>query len=685
MSSQTIYFNNPADITNLQTTTTSMSGAVNNIKIQSGLTTIMDIPKTLQGITTYAIGGPIGAPYTGSPAVSGTTAFVRVTTGTGASQDATGKNCFGYACVVGNAFSGQEIFYTTGAADSAGNPYVYDQTLLLLASTAKFYNSCIWLKMLDERLISLSDTPFTMGLTAWTGTYQYYLPASGTYVTTTTTTTILSGYTGPNDITGYTGAFTGPYGATVSTSTSTSRTSSDLVYIGGATGAYNSLTAATLDFSSWTGPRGTGSLSELTFAQLISGNLAFPHPNSFSAANITAWTTAPTTAQKTTVDWGWNNCLKDTYLAYQNAINIGSASGAIAAGNAWWTWDTAAQCRNFSFMTGPVTDSLTTALNCIKNGTIALGWRVGAEKISPYTDIKEQNFTYGRLNYDLLGAMCSLAAIRAGYSSLYDYLNKKILIPMEITSNDLYIYNYNNKPVGINQAETSCRRTQVQSSGTWLGPGADPKLYDDGILYQTSAGATGYAFNRLYWISQYPNDSMFNWPNTAFFDPLGWTLGHVVTCNFKSWAKIIKTYINRGIYVNSSGQNVRILSRKIWDFSQNTCRAMGSWLGQYAGYTNTSSQSRWIVAQAQKFSMDDNLSDIAFTAVGGGDWYGANTATSSTLLTSGMIQWSGSQGSTYIFDINSGYYILEFNSVANLGNNAKALGNAALLPYICEL
>lgn len=627
-SSQIVYFDNPSIITGLQATTIQQGSQISQIQNVSGLATQMDITKTLQGIQGYVLGGAANLPSTGAPAITVANSFMKATVGSSVGTDASGTNCFGFAGVIGNAFSGQEIYFSTGPCNSAGAQWNYTGTMMPLFSSAKFYNSFIFLKMLDERLINLSDTVGSH-LPEWnTGNYYYYTGATGAF---------------------FTGA---------------------------------QLAALTADFSGWTGSRGTGALTELTIAHLISENLAFPHEVSMGPNQLQNWTTVPAASVGGSsaipyIDWNFLNCIKDGYLAGLNGIAAGSPAAAIAAGNAIWGFEKARLSNNYTFMTGPVSDYLTTALNCIKNGTIPLGWKIGSSRLSPYTNTILQNGSYGIINYMLLAAICSKKAVSSGYTSLWNYFQQKILQPLEITSQDLFIYNYNAQPAGTTLAEPVCRRTQQQSTGTWTGIGADPQLWTDCTV-------NGRPFNLLYWQSQYPNERYANYPTTAFNDPAGWDFGQSITCNMKAWSRIIKCFINNGTYLQSNGQWVRVFSSKIINFSKNNCISPGAFWASYVGYpSNSSPNTSWVVAQCARYETINNFADIVNNI---SDYPGSSAQRTlpNAAISSSVFYWQGLFGTSFILDTETGYYILVANTVDGFLNVAKGSSAAALLPFICE-
>lgn len=213
MSTQNVYFTAPSTISQLQ-----------------------NVAGTLQNFTAYYQGG---TPVTGvtilatgtAQIVGATTAFKYCPANSGVGGDAQGLTDKGIAFLVGNAFTGEEIFFSTGACTYQGTGYSYEGGLMHLASTAKFANSFCWLKALEERLFTMTDTPYTLGLSDWTGPYQYYTNGTGGLMTNEVIASNVPDFTASGN----------PAGQV------------------------------------WTGTRAAGKISEFTFAALASQNLGFPH------------------------------------------------------------------------------------------------------------------------------------------------------------------------------------------------------------------------------------------------------------------------------------------------------------------------------------------------------------------------------------------------------------------------
>ena len=638
MSTQNVYFTAPSTISQLQNVAGTDSA-------------LLDVAGTLQNFTAYYQGG---TPVTGrtilatgaAPIVGAVTAFKYCPANSGVGGDAQGLTDLGIGILVGNAFTGEEIFFATGVATSQGTGYSYDQTLMHLASTGKFLNSFVWLKALEERLFTMADTPYTMGLSDWTGAYYYYTNGTGGLMTNEVIASNVPDFTASGN----------PAGQV------------------------------------WTGARAAGNLREFTFAALASQNVAWPHdyinsPNALLGR--LGWCT--TGANLSGFDWALANTYRDVYNCQRVGINGGTPAAAISAGNAIWTDVVAKLCNNVVFMTGPVTDYLTTAIKCIKGGHVALGWQVNAMTGSTSYDISLSKNLYGKLNYALMSAMTAKATVRAGYSSLFNYMQTKFLIPMEIeTPKDLFILNYSAPTTASDRylVGSISRRTQTQSSGTnFVGCGLfdGGALYQAGLTYLATNGASGRPFNQQYWCDQY-NDTIAKPDYTNYYgDPLGWVFGGDIVSNFKTWAKITKLFINKGVYTNSLGQQVKLLKRQTIEGSKATCAQPGSFYAQYAGVPeNDYTYGRWILAQVWQYDYSMPYTDISANAA---DFPGTSNINMTSLpWTSGQgYNWGGSNGSNYAFNDLTGVYVLAFNAVFSNTNRAKSVGATTwLASYVQE-
>jgi len=598
-SNQTVVFNNPSSITQLQ--------------YVNGTNVYFDTVANAANMLSYEAN------------------YLACTVGTTNGTDAFGRSAKSVAVLAGNAYTDQEVFVATGACTSKGDPWTQD-VFMSLASSAKFFNTFMVLKGLEERLINLADTVGSY-LPDWnTGIYYYYL--SGT-----------------------------------------------------CTGAYGTSTTAP-NWAAYTGARGTGALTEITIAHCLSLNVGFayvgPGQSPISLQNAFIAPTNPATP----TDWAVINSLKDAYFANQRGCQLYATgfvasqvhadpnalvSVTISSYSPYFPFNTGADTRRF--MTGANSDDLASCLKCIKNGTIPMMWKVGSNTINAYSNINQQKAIYSGLPYSLIGACLSVAVKRAGYVSLLDYFQQKILNPMGITSNDYYLAQYTPRVSGAIISEQSARRTAQMSSGTvWYGNYLrDNSLYEAGLAYQASSGATCIAFNSVYWASQAPADIIINSSgNTYYDDPLGWNLGSNINTNFRTWKKSMKLFVNRGNY---NGQ--QLVARSLINWSRNNCAAPGSYFALYSGIPNVNGPlTRWVAMQCLNFTGRDDVSDIQLTSF---EYPGLGTLGMLQNVSDSVYYWSGSLGTVFMVDEDTGYYILQCNNCTTWTNNAKGL--SATTPY----
>ena len=641
MASQTIYFDNPSTIASLQTQVQSMSGSVSQVQSLVGTTPTFNISKTTSNINQFLYGPNM--PFQPSSNLP----FLKVASGTGASQDAFGKTCLTWAGLVGNAFTGQEIFISTGACNANGDQWTQN-VLTPLASSSKFFNSLLVLKALDDRLITLSD-PIYYYLPEWKGTYYYYTtPATGVFGTSTTPPV----------------------------------------------------------WANFTGTIATGSMdTDFTIGQCISMNLGWPYPGAGEwPRGIQDGLTAPSVST-TPVDYAELNSIANFYQAVQKGISYAKAgsgpASAFADPNAMWDKHIARFSPNALtvgpgdtsvFMTGSNSDTLANALKLIKNGTVPLYYKPGSTTINTYTNIKQQKATYSELCYSLLGACLSKTVVAAGYASLVDYLNQKIMFPLDLTTNDYYVFNNTPIPTGAVCAEICGRRIDYMCSGSnWIGFSADPTQYQAGLDYASSSGATGYAFNSLYWGSRFPGDTCLSSQQSSSYnrywsnDPYGFSLASNVVCNFKAWKKIIQLVINKGLY-----NGKQVISRAMINWGQNNVSAPGANFDQYGATQGlTSTNLRWCALQCFNFNGKDVIADVNQTegsTTASIDYPGISSTAISILpsISNSCFYWAGSSGSMFILDIDTGFYSLVFDASTSGTNDAKARDAITPFTYISQ-
>ena len=630
MSSQTVYFTNPAQISTLQVNTSQL-------QTQYGTNTYWNLTGTYNNIASYATGYFYGANPSGI-----TLGPLNVAKGTGGATDANGQGTLTYTNLVGNAYTDQEIFFTTGPVNASGD--AMDQnTMLHLASAAKFFNSFLWLKAIEDKIINPADAVGAY-LPDWnTGNYFYY-----------------------------TGACTGALAPNVYTP---------------------------IDFTTFTGTRAQAPLSEITIGHCISMNVAFPNTPSMGPGNQqTTW--VQPADPNTIIDWSALNSFKDfnqtiTYSANQFIAGSGAydlhqdPKGLVIDMSSAFCPAALLPGNNTQvFLTGTVTDQIVSTLKVMKNGTVPLMWKCGATDTSPLSNIRQQKGVYASINYALISACVSVSLAKAGrpwsglYTDIYDYFTKRILQPLQIPSNSIYIMGYNapTGPVGSKNGDILGRRPIYMTTGpagvnNWLTFGADPTAYAKGLQYVATTGATGVAFNSLYWNANMPGDITCRVINPLQFqyynkDPLGWNMGiQVVTC-FNSWKKIIKLFANKGYY---NGQ--QILSRAMFNWSLNNCINPGAVFEGYNGFPgNGGPNLRWIVAQCMNYVAGEEMSDIFNTTTAGlAPFPGAGGQSIIPPLNKNCYYWAGAAGCGWFLDADSGLFSLQWGCVASLNNNSKPI------------
>ena len=607
-SNQTVYFDNPASISQLQSLVCT--------------TPYFNIPQTQTNLNKYLY-GPVN-PFTPSALP-----FLKCATGASTGQDALAKTSFTWAAYIGNGFTDEGIFYTTGACNSAGVPWDQENIVMPIASAAKFYNSFLWMKILDEQLISLSE-PVSTYLPDWTGIYYYY--------------------------TGY------------------------------CTGAFGTSSTAP-NWAAFTGARATGSLSEITIGQCISLNIGFTYwGTQYAPRGLLDAFVAPTTPN-TPVEWAYLNSIKDGYFATRRGIDLANAGFTAIDGfndpTAYWGGQAVIVSPNFpytpgydsrAYLTGTNSNDLANSLKLIKNGTVPFMYKVGDVAISPNSNIRQQRTTYAGLPYGLLAACCAVAVRRFGYASLLDYFYQKIATPLDLTASDVFFSNIQPTPVGKTKAEAIGRRTQdMCNTGNWIGFTADPSQYGAGLQYQSSSGATGYIFNSIYWESRFPKDGQIGASNFYNNDPLGWNFGANVRCNFKAWTRVIKLFINKGRY-----NGKQIVSRGMINWGMNNVSAPGAFYNQYNAIPfNGGPNTRWVACQAYNIVSGDDISDIAYVP---STYPGASRdLTINTVLSKNIYYWNGATGTQWIADLDTGFFCCAWHGCSTQLNNAK--GISAIDPF----
>lgn len=154
MSSQTVYFTNPSTISGIQ----SQIGTIYN-------SPLFNVNNNLYTGTANLINASLQS-------------LMTCTGGTGAGQDANGIAHFGLFCVVGNAFSGNEVFTATGTINPTGVRW-NENHYVRLASQSKIIGGMVVAKMMEEGYLSPLDSVSTY-IPEFSGTGYYITYATGT-------------------------------------------------------------------------------------------------------------------------------------------------------------------------------------------------------------------------------------------------------------------------------------------------------------------------------------------------------------------------------------------------------------------------------------------------------------------------------------------------------------------------
>jgi len=506
MSSQTIYFTNPTEISSLQ-----YQVGTNAPALPTDSTSWDPYSTYLNQQRSSTVGNGRASNTTGAP-----------TSG----RDLYGTGAFGVLSIFGNIFTGQEIVLSTGTQDSAGTPINAD-SMMSVMSNSRMIGQMVAVKMMEE---------------------QYFTHA----------TTISSLFP----------IFSGTGWAWADTTGSASKS-----YVGDPTTDPN---------WSFTGSMTPVALGSLTMAQAMGWNIHFPF--------ISSAVTAPRNKQNSftlplsTSDWG---IIYSGYQA-QKALETGQALGATGAcqlfsaaggsSSSTFVMGTGA-LRNFyynfmfndtSFCTGPFTDHLTTAINCIKSGVVPMGFVPGTDAISQQ-NIYGPKIAYTYFSQLLLQAACAGALAQkqgqpgfpaTGTYDLLSYTRAKILAPCGITPADSsFGACEGTASVTAPYMEMPWRRAYVQSTG-WYGTttNADP-------TYISKA-------NALVWSSQYPNDGLSlqeNYNRTVIRrDPLAPDFSSTFYITPRKYCNLLKMLCNKGIY-----NNTRVFTRSYYNMLSQTVIALG--------------------------------------------------------------------------------------------------------------
>ncbi len=553
MASQTVYFNNPSDITTLQnqtstlnstvtsmsgsvaslntststlnSTVTSMSGSVSSLnrdvsalKIDNGYGQTLDLAGQFavrDYLNNYSYGGPLLG---------------------GDANDAAHKGGFFYG---GNAKTGQEFFFGTGTANAAGLTWSTG-TKYSFASAGKIVTGLVCSKMIEEGLINPFSPLCTLSAslaTLFTGPAIYYdsinvtvpasFPADGTYTATT--------------------------------------------------GAYL--------------------LQNLTLSDLLHMNVGIMDD---------VFTVPATNMILLTSQWG--NAAGSLLAATSGAAsNIDKAmlvqsykfvSTLLAAGTSAYGY--AARIFNGEVV-NPATitsTAITTAINLIKSGTIPLAYAPGA---------KSQQLPYGArilpATYDsayvLLGYVLDerLKALTSNTVNFAAYAATKFFTPLGMTNTSV-IFQQNVSTTNL--SEGSFRRSVAYGAVPFTPLGADKPFslidpttypsYGCSPSYATGAfldfvlhGTTGAA-GPVVWASQYPDDGIARVISQGFYYQTGSAsagpAGNApIIASINDFGKLLQLICNKGVAPNGT----RLLKTESWNYFISS--KIGSLTGLGAGPT----------------------------------------------------------------------------------------------------
>jgi CubicO group peptidase (beta-lactamase class C family) len=616
MSTQTVYFNNPADIVALQNATatqtsqiTSMSGSVVILQNQVGTSPSNFPTDTISWLTyTNYLNNQL-AVTKGNGRASNTTGAPTI------SRDLNGTGSYCVMSMFGNIYTGQEMIIATGSQDALGTPISAD-SMFNIGSNGKMLSYMIAVKMMQE------------GYFLQTETVSKYAPQ-----------------------------FTGFGWAWASASGSASNS-----YIDDPTTS-----------SSWsfTGTLARVGLSTLTIAQALGMQIHFPYMSTTIASVAGKLNTF--TAGTSSSDWG---VIYSSYLAGQ-AVEFGRTLGATGAcqlfapalgtGASSFVMGTGA-LRNFNynfmyndtaFCTGPYTDQLNTCINCIKAGVVPMGF-------VPGTDIISQQGIYGpRSIYNgfsllLLQAVCanSLQAKQGTpgfpasgtYPTLLSYVRNKILEPCDITpANSSFPASEGTTSVTSPYMDNAWRRAYVMSTG-WYGSttNADP-------TYLPVA-------NSLVWTSQYPNDGISlyfnNIKNVIANDPLSPNFEGNFFITPRKFLNLVKMILNKGVYNGN-----RIFTRSYWNYMTTAAVSLG------VNVFETSNGLSDNIGAAGNYTLLGVLrSNSSFNSISDPPVNNFSNSIQETSSTVSLQQaqsaspssnfWTGIFGSLCVFDFDTGNYIL---------------------------
>jgi hypothetical protein len=551
MATQTVYFNNPADITTLQSetstlnstvtsmsgsvsvlnstvtsmsgsvsvlnsTTTSMSGSVASLnrdvsalKIDNGYGQTIDLAGQFavrDYLNNYAYGGPLLG---------------------GDANDAAHKGAFFYG---GNTKTGQEFFFGTGTANAAGLTWSTG-TKYNFASAGKIVTGLVCAKMIEEGLINPFSTIVSLSsslATLFTGPAIYY---DSINVTAGLEAAFPADFVpGPN-VSSFT-ATTGSYPLQ-------NVTLSDLLHMNvGLMDDFFTLPGAPMLLTTSQWGNGAGSLLALT---------------SGAASNID----------------------KASLVQSYKFVSTLLAAGQFAYGFAAKVYN--GQTVNPATI---ISDAVTNALNLVKSGTIPLAYAPGA---------KSQQLPYGArilpATYDtayiLLGYVLdeTLKFRSANTVNFATYAGLKFFTPLGMATTSVSLQQ---SVSPTNLADSSFRRSVAFNAVPFTPAGADrpfditnvvtypsygcsPSYATGAFLQLVLQGTTGAAGPNV-WASEYPDDGISRMINlfyqqtgSATASPIG---NSPIVGSIGDYGQLLKLIANKGVAPNGT----RLLKTESWNY-----------------------------------------------------------------------------------------------------------------------
>lgn len=619
--SQVVYFDNPANITQLQ----NLAGTTPNLPDINTMGRYLNYLNGTSGILCTKSTGT-ASNMTGAP-----------TTNT----DLNGIALKGLSVCIGNAFSGQQSIYSTGTRNSAGS-LIDGDSICQQASSYKWIAGLAMCKMLEEGYFSLTES-ISKYVPQFTGTGYCILSATGTR--------------NPN-------------------------------YVNAP------------DFSQYTGTFGRVALDTITIAQAMAMQIAWPYVGqlSFGQLNQSIWTSTTTNP-----DW---NLLYANALAQQN-WPLGYSLGATGACQLYTPATSyaitgafinnlqvynvtpgSAALRNFSYnnymgdysyCTGPFIDQMNTTINCIKAATIPLAWNPNIDYISQ-EGIYTPKAVYGEFSWSLMQAVMNNALkVKQGtpffpatgtYPNLISYMRNKILAPCGITTSNSFFGFMEGIPAGAPMVDPSFRRSYVTSTG-YYSAGVSPSYVAGGV-------------NRIVFMSEYPDDGITKFQTGSYSitnDPIGPRFFSDFFCSNKSFANLLIMIINKGVY---NGQ--RLITRSTWNYFINAISSPGVGSGdqQTGNYDNWGPAINWMLGFAKpskEFAYIANLPDSLNTS-------GVNetTNTGGLQLSQGfgpnVIYWSGSGGTSFMADLDTGSYVICMSGQTTYGTTSNSLSATTQYQFV---